>query len=347
MKEKNRSDAQFLSDAAKAFSLDENKVFYCIVENPLTLSSQKKFIVRACNMLIREYPDVRNTVFALLTYSTQKWASKARTELHLNEGSFSVMAEDSRLLQRQFHGILKQGISPKLSYDFKDKLERSEQIIIQIENAVQWLSEDAVCGEKLAGVIKAAHFTEDEAGYKDISKHYFEKYYEIAVLNIHSRFGSQIEDLVTEMNQASLLFGGSQYGSEYHNTAQLIKLFPYASRRLLGHGAPEDIWSDLRLQRDSNGLYLLMVYEQAAELLKKYPSDGEEMYQVITLLNENYKIKEIEKKLHITTPRIRALQTKATNLLSFVLWGYSTSQIINNMVLKKHSVDEFLKNLMK
>lgn len=325
------SEAVFLKEICEQFHLEDGERYH-VVENSLSLSAHAEGIVKACNEMITEFPESRNTIFALLTYSTQKWASEARRKIQLNEMSDSVMRKDEMLLFRQYKGILKQDISPRLDYDYKWKLESSEKIILCIEDAVKWLEDTPVYGENLAKVIKAAHFAED---HSDISLFLFKRYYRMAVTEICHQFGSQIDALVAEMAQPDLLYGESIYGRSYHNTAQLVKIYPFAGRRLLNHGSPEDIWSDIRLQRDSNGLYLLLVYTRAVNLLTSYPDRGEEMYRIISYLHQGLKLREISEKMQMSQNYIRTLRNKAINLLSFILWGYSTSRILNNLVLNQ------------
>ena len=59
-----------------------------------TLSKRKKSVTKVLNQIIREKPECTNTVYALLTYSTQKWARDTRNDIGLNPEK-SLMIEDS------------------------------------------------------------------------------------------------------------------------------------------------------------------------------------------------------------------------------------------------------------
>lgn len=323
----------------------ENSRSMCtdIIKNVPSLSSNQYRIVKSDNSLINENPDMQNTIFALITYSTQKWASDVRKIIRIDTKSEKILEEEESRILEQFRAIARQGIIPRrLDYDFKNKREQTDEILLYIEKAISELQNIPKYGKRMSEVIKAAHCM--DGSFEDVSRAVFNKYYELAVMDIFHSYGDVLNELVSLMTP-DVLYTGSVYGREYHNTELLIKIYPIACRQFLGHGDPEDIWSDIRLQKDSNGLYLLSVYTKAVEALATYPNGGERYHDIIRLMNEGKGSKEICEELNLSKYNFRRYRIEAINLLSFVLWGFSTAKILNNLVFEP--VKDYSKILLK
>ena len=73
--------------------------------------------------------------------------------------------------------------------------------------------------------------------FEDVSRAVFNKYYELAVMDIFHSYGDVLNELVSLMTP-DVLYTGSVYGREYHNTELLIKIYPIACRQVLSSGIP-------------------------------------------------------------------------------------------------------------
>lgn len=302
-----------------------------------TCSNRKRTIIKLLNEIVEENPACLNTIYALLTYSTQKWAMETRAHLKLDEKRSEQLEESLNESLNALQDILvRTGIRPRMKDCRIMRIHESDRIINCLEAAVEWLSSTPMIGDSLAYAVKAAHFP----GSYEISSHCFKKYYKVGVMYIHEKFGAQIDQLVMELTSCQWLYSADTSNTAYHNTLLLIKIYPFLIHRFKRRGNDESL-SDLGVQRDANGLFLLNTLEAAVNDIKNYhPSADSQMYQILKGMMEDKSDIELSKNLGISTSSLYITKKKAVTLLSFVLWGYSTMQILEGMVFAPVSKKE-------
>ena len=295
-----------------------------------TLSKRKKSVTRVLNEIIREKPDCTNTVYALLTYSTQKWARDTRNEIGLNPEK-SLMIEDSFKEAAVTMGELyrKSGIPPRIEDTRIIRISESDEILDCIEDGLSWLEKTPVIGYSLAKAIRAVHLM-DDAG-SDISAYLFKEYYKPAILYLNEQVGPDIDRVVTELTSCQWLYDGNRNSTAYHNTMLLIKIYPFLIHRFVRRYRNGGI-SDLGIQKDTDGLFLLKILEDAVNGVRRYEGGGERLYQILRLMLLAQPDAVIKKELDLTTSALYEQKARAVNMLSFLLWGYSTVEILEGIV---------------
>ena len=315
-------------ESAVAKNANENIIRYVP-----SLSSRKNSIAKHLNKLLQEHPEYINTVYALLTYSTQKWASNMRKEIGFNDHSAKSLEEEAKIVFEQLGDIFAlRGIRPLNSTDHLDKLAESDKILECVENATEWIGEIPGIGENMKRTILAAHFMDEE--YSDVSAYFINNYYDIAVKYIHEAYGQNIIEHISSIASYNWIEEDSKYTKAYHNTQMLLKIYPTLMHRYQKHSDIE-MFSDGLIQRDANGLNLVLSLTKGVEAIKYYKDNGEELYTILKLMMKETPEYKIEREISCKTSALRLRKAKAINLLSFVLWGYSTSQILQGCVYRK------------
>ena len=116
-----------------------------------TLSKLGLNIRRHANAMLSDHPEYTYVIYALLTYSTHRWASDERKKLGLDAGSYEMLYELSEnILLREREVFKKTGIRPILrSNDRYEKLLCSDELLDVIEEAAESLKTCPRIGQKL------------------------------------------------------------------------------------------------------------------------------------------------------------------------------------------------------
>ena len=293
-----------------------------------TLSHRKSSAIRCLNELLRENPQMTNTIYALVSYSTQKWAQQVRNSIGLDLEK-NILLEDS--FQNAANTLAsistRSDIRARTSETRLIRLAESDRILDVMEEAIDDIAEMPDSGYKLANALKAVHFMNGE---EDITPFAFQRYYRESVMFLDYCFGEAINEHVCQLTSSRWLYEGNTRSDAYHNTVLLIKIYSRLICRYRKR-SENDSLSDHGIQRDTDGLVLLKTFEDAVNGLRTYRDDGELLYQIIRSSAEGKIDREIKEQLCLSTRAYVKNKALATNLLSFILWGYSTMEIFDGI----------------
>ena len=97
-----------------------------------------------------------------------------------------------------------------------------------------------------------------------------------------------------------------------------------------------------------DALSLLTVVEHAVNAIRKLPNDGRIMYNILLCKMLGKTDCEAKNMLKISRKVYDSRKEKAITLLSFLLWGYSTREILESLILEdavNEKVDKTVINL--
>lgn len=297
-----------------------------------TMSGHGKCARDRVNDILYECPDCAGLVYALLTYSTQKWASGQRKLLGIDRKvSMDLLQEADSAAGLMARIYRRTGIVPQTSGNLQDVIEDSDKILGCLEDALEWVKDSPKNGRNFGEVLRAVHFSTPDDRCPDVSKFLINEYYRDAVLCMHDRIGGRIDSLLSLAITPAYLCDGGITTDAYHDTLLCLKLYPDMIDRYARRGELEGL-SDLSSQRDSDGLSLLSILEKAVRGVANHPGDGDTLYWILRLIMEGKNQNDMMETLGLGYRTLERQTDRAVNMLSFILWGYSTMQILNGVI---------------
>ncbi len=307
------------------------------IKNVPTRSDRKILVKKLLNNILQKNPECIYTIYALLTYSTQKWASQTRKQLEIDESRSNELRDQLYIAENRIRSIsLSTGIMPGIWQ--LNNIERrrrataadTDRILLLLEHAVNSIDFPLIPnGHAMAATLRAIHFAGSE--WEDVSNYYVNTYYEKAVYWLHNEWGDDIRNMIMEAasNTLQLCQNDRFYLNSCHDTVKLINVYAMMSSRFGGNYG----LSAQKAQRIVDALSLLTVVEHAVNAIRKLPDDGETMYNILLCKMLGQTDYEAKDNLKISRKVYDSRKGKAITLLSFLLWGYSTRDILEGLVL--------------
>lgn len=289
------------------------------------------------NSYANKNPDAVNTLYALVTYPVQKWAHDARERLHLTDDSARALSQASMEIYAARRRIIEiSGMTSKFNFtNYTERINESAEIISLVEEATEYLDSLPAKASKTSRVIRTLHFLDNKS--RDVSPYIINEYYMDALELIYDKFGQRFNDAIVKLVADTALsekFLDEQisdgYSRHYHNTDSLLRLFPYVKDRSCSDRTLMSA-SDRKLQKMANDLDVLHLVSGCVDEIRSYPSGGERYHEILTLVMEGLNDQQIAERLCLKRLAVTKLRKSATNLLSFVLWGYTAREIINSL----------------
>ncbi len=308
-----------------------------IIRDVPTRSDRKILAKKILNNLLRQNPECIYTVYALLTYSTQKWASQTRKQLEIDENRSEELRDQLYIAENKIRNIgTNTGIMPSV-WQLNNIENRkhitaadTDRVLLLLEHAVNSIDFPLIPnGPAMAMTLRAIHFADNE--WEDVSNYYVNTYYEKAIYRLHNEWGDEIRDLLNEAASRALIFCKNNrfYMNNCHDTVKLINVYAMISGRFNGN---YEI-SGQKMQRLADALSLLTVVEQAVNAIRNIPDDGKTMHDILLHKMRGKPDFEIKNILRISRKIYDSRKERAITLLSFLLWGYSTREILEGLVL--------------
>ena len=290
------------------------------------------------NELVKENKDLYYTAVALASYPIHKWVMETREDIGLTEDVSGISSKALvEIVQKQKVLVENCGVEPVLRQTKnQNRMERTAEIVYLIDNALDWLEGLQSDNRKAAAVLKAVHCIDrrevDEKGNRisAVSAFLIDQYYRRGVLLIHDMCGERLKELIlSEVEEFEDLDEESAYA--FHNTNLLLHVAPMIYRKYMDYEVG-DASSEHKAQTATNSLgYLSIVYECAEEIYE-FPVHNKEMGKIIELLLSGKDQGDVRKKMGLAHYRFNRLYKEAVTLMSYVLWGYSTQQIIRDLI---------------
>ncbi len=307
-----------------------------IIRDVPTRSDRKILVKKILNNLLRQNPECIYTIYALLTYSTQKWASQTRRKLEIDESRSEELRDQLYIAENKIRNIgTNTGIMPS-AWQLNNIENRkyataadTDRILLLLEQAVNSIDFPLIPnGAAMAMTLRSIHFADDE--WEDVSNYYVNTYYEKAIYRLHNEWGDEIRDALNEAANSALIFCNNKfYMDNCHDTVKLINVYAMISGRFEGNYE----LSGQKMQRIADALSLLTVVEHAVNAIREIPDDGKIMYDILFSKMRGKTDFEIKNILKISRKVYDSRKEKAITLLSFLMWGYSTREILEGLVL--------------
>lgn len=309
--------------------------------------------MKLANTEIALDPSVRSTILALSTYLPQKWSLKHNITTGLMQNKYNTTIAEMVDIHRILSEIMRE--PPKLSnlaYR-RIQLQNTQQITALVEKAADHLHCLPVYGERYYKVIYGIHINPGLYGEKGPSFYEVKTHYIPAVRQIAAQYGRRFDYLFSRAlySKHSL---EEEIDELYHNTNALMKCYSkllwrfgedsYLLQKIRKCKTMEDISAFGRYftnpENEKNILEYLILIQNSLEQVRYFPKNGALYYEILSIQPELAMKKislddALRKKLHITKSTYKRKKREAYDVLSIVLWGYSTRAIISYLTNKE------------
>lgn len=335
--------------------VNEQAMKKIIFGRTMSSSSMAHYAMTMLNEEIEKNESIRSTAIALSTYMPMKWAleNKIVYSLTYDHGvsDISLMMDVNNLMQR-FLGNEPDKKLIDVSYIGKQH-EYVKEVHELIDRSLLMLQKNPPMfgGLSLYRCINTIHIDPQAGIIDDVSRYTVRNYYLKAVREISDLYGKKMDYYFSRA-----LYTPKTYLQEnddkYHNTELLmtayIKLLSRFThdeslyRRVLRCKTVEELAAyDTYVYADyehAEQILQYMIYIRTAiETVKKFPIDGQMYYDILIgeldAKVQGKMLRTLLKSLHITQASYYRLRREAYDVLSMVLWGYSTRNMLG--VLQK------------
>lgn len=258
------------------------------IDNIITTSSHKRKVLDVMNNLLSSHEEWKDTLFMLADYSKQKWAITAIDKYSLNDDDISIIK--SNILSNSI-GVMKY----------------SSDLIEIIENGIYRLS------NQYKQIIESVH----KLNAPDVSKYIMNKMYEPALCE----FCKANNEII------------SKYINKYKNNFAKMD----SDRALLYHDTDAFIKSYRSINKTKNIKLYSIDENKVRELLElcfliiknEYINDGEIYSRILKrYVFDGMSDKKIALEFGVSETKIITKRKYATELLSLLLWGYTSNKYL-------------------
>ena len=266
-----------------------------------TYSKRAKIALNVLNECADEHPEWLNTIQMISIHPVQTWAREMRMALSLslenivtalNTGDLYLGFENRSLLNQQKRVL-------EVTDEAMDLMHE-----VLIENSLE------LPGPEIEA-LRALH----TASQSEVSNFIFHKYYKTALEHLCEGISDEV-NVILEPIQAELMDMEEELKVAYHSAYLLVQMGKTLSRE-------EHKRSSLA---DFEVLYDQIM--RCIESLKTYPFNGEDMYQITSMVFQGYREVRIAKELNKSRTYVRAKFRDGTNALGMLIWGYATPAIV-------------------
>ena len=297
------------------FNLDDFRL------SDMTMPSHNTVALNILNTCAKKCP---NTALALASYNQQKWAYSVR--LRLRQHSVIDQIDSAVITFRLLSELY--DIPAKLIMPEHDRcIEDTKAILSLVETAIDELRSYPKIGEKMYQIMRYLHMGKPLE--KEISRYEISKYYRLAVSIIAAKYEDKLADKLLSANQK---YNGmdEEYRIVYHNTEILLEYYPTAKWHLNGIQDYGNM-SEQRANLTARQIAVTKLVEDAVESIKSYPVKGNLYNQILNCILAQQPVWVICRTLALGRSTFYKERKKAIFLLSYILWGYSTRDIIYSM----------------
>lgn len=267
------------------------------IRNITTSSKHKKIILDSLNSLLTEHPEWETTLFSLAEYSKQKWAI---------DQNF-IISEDKEIFKAGYHYSSAE-MAQKYSFT-KSIVEHIQEIIEDEFFRLKTFKEQSEYD-----AFEAAH----ELGAEDVSKYIMTAYYKKAIISFCEAHNKKILSLLKDIKTQYKLLESDE-ALIYHDTDTLIKTVRYVIKK---NRYLDEIDND----------NLVSLIKKCINTIEAFPYDGHTMKNILYSYTIDTKSdQKIGAELFASETFVRNKRKQAIELISLLLWGYSSRIILRNM----------------
>ena len=262
-----------------------------------TKSSKKTLARKTINKLLNEHPEWQDLLLSLVCYPIQVWASDCRNKLNFN--LINELALDNASVM---------GITNKEVIKRQIKLNKStNRIICFIGSSLRQISmNDKDC--EILGII---HGNIE----KEITNYRFVREYENALIKFCKKYNDEFKKMYKKIqDEFEKIDDDNQY--TYNNTDLLLKL-----KKKLKYLVANEINTGEALKQ----------INLCIKQLDSFIMNGKDMSKVIKMYSDGKTEENIMQELNKSRVYVRDRKHEGIKALSYIIWGYSTKNILNNL----------------
>lgn len=269
-----------------------------------TVSKREPSARKILNEILAEHDEWFPCIAAIVVYPIQQWAKDTRKRIGIDLDSLEAAIEE----HGSFFGINSAG-------RFETQKSALSETNKEIELVKQILSQnlDSNNEKQMMKVINAIHGTDTE----DISKYMVLTYYRPAIEMICKKYNHLF---VSFADQMAPRIRDEEFASVYHNTDLMV-------RQLNSISDMNRRWKDEISYQDT---YRTM--KRCIKALDHYSIDGPLLRSITEKYAEGYPELRIAENLHKSRNYVRRKYQTAIEILSYLLWGYSTREVLRNHI---------------
>lgn len=260
-----------------------------------TLSRHEKTARNILNDILDQNENFFPCIAALVVYPIQIWAKQTRERLGIDYASLN---------NEVFFGIATEG----RFHDLKHSMEETDREIELVKKILERKPSD--CIEKKEFCVLSGIHSDTET---NVSKHMIAVHYRNAVLNVCQEYNDSFETLNKEMFNADI---DAEFEGVYHNTDLLV-------RQVDSIFGMKDSFSSGVYYRETHDLILNCIRS-----LNTFTIDGHIMAIVAEKYAKHIPEYRIAEELCKSRSYVNSKYENAVEILSYLLWGYSTRDIL-------------------
>ena len=282
--------------------------------------------VKKLNLIMDEAdsPQATATCIILSSYSLQKWAEKSRNEIEIfekrNEGLGTV--EEIHNLLVEIYDVPRKMNLPEHS----KSLVLTKEILDLVETSIDEVRRFPNGGDKMYEIMERIHLNPNFEEHP-ITRNDLTRWYKRAVELIISRFGDKFSKTFEEIIM-KLAERDEEKQIAYHNTFLLLEAYP-----IFKWSSSVQIDIDNLKTAEANSiarqLFVVKLVDEAIERIKDYPDEGHICANIIEAIITDKKADDVCSEHNVSRSFYYRARKKAILLLSYLIWGYTTRDILN------------------
>lgn len=332
--------------------INEQEILNIFFRRSISNATRANTAMKLLNAEIQRDPSIRSTALALSTYLTQKWALEHNITTGLSDKECPEGITEMIDLNRILSEILdEKDVLMNLKYR-RLQFANTRKITDLVEKAVNHLQYIPENGYRYHHIISGLHIYPGKYGENGPSFYEVKTHYIAAVKMLSIQYGERFDYLFSR-----ILYSRRSLDEEaeelFHNTEALMKCY---CTILWRYGEDGTLFKAIRNCRTTEELlefghrfadldcersileYMILI-RNAIEQVKYFPKNGELYYELLNIqteliLNQITLDTVLKKRLHLSRASYFKQRRKAYDVLSIVLWGYSTRTMISYLTTK-------------
>ena len=274
----------------------------CKIDKIPTSSRREVSARKTLNEILSEHEEWFPCIAAIVVYPIQQWAKNARKDLGIDLLSLDQIIEN----HESYFGISSVG---RFETQRNALLETNKEIEVvrDILKQKPFTNEQ----EQMLSVINAIHGIDGD----DVSQYMMNTYYRGAIETICKKYNDQFRSFSMQMKPK---INDKEFEAAYHNTDLMIRQLNSIS----------DMNKRWRGEVSYRAAYETMI--SCIRSLKMYSIDGPLLMEIAMRYAEGYPELRIATELNKSRTFVRGKYQNAVEILSYLLWGYSTRDVLQS-----------------
>lgn len=323
-----------LENVVEQFLMDFDLATPCFTRSVST-SARATTARKLLNCAMAEKPFIRNTAIALSVYLPLKWA----LEHPLTDENISEVCQSDLTISKlvNLQTILESDQnSKKLQLRERDyQIENTRKVVELVKEAVDRLQLFPSLGKQYYKTVMGINIS-PVYGADDITLNAVEKYYIPAITEMAYAYGREFDALFQNSLNSQYLSLSTELELLYHNTGALLEIYPkivWRYHSIISQGMEDSELDGISEQTAHTVIEFVKLIRCAIEQVKYFPSKGELYHRILVMLtDEKYALcgyNQLVQELHIAKTHYYQFKKDAIRILSFLLWGITTREIIS------------------